>query len=91
MWSMNERAFGPKRTPNAVMPEHDEILSLSITINGRCVAANRAATSAGSADANTVPKYLELTYRSASWPLDAVKGTAIVKSDGDGGALASSD
>src|SRR6476661_9167335 len=25
--------------------------------NGRCVAANRAATSAGSADANTVPKY----------------------------------
>ena len=52
--------------------------------NGRCVAANRAATSAGSADANIVPKYLELTYRSASSPLDAVKGTAIVKSDGGG-------
>jgi hypothetical protein len=59
--------------------------------NGRCVAANRAATSAGSADANTVPKYLELTYRSASLPLDAVKGTAIVKSDGGGGALSSSE
>jgi len=29
--------------------------------NGRCVAANRAATSAGSADANTAPKYLALT------------------------------
>jgi hypothetical protein len=34
--------------------------------NGRCVAANRAATFAGSADANTVPKYLELTYRSSA-------------------------
>src|SRR3984957_20890089 len=56
--------------------------------SGRCVAANRAATSAGSADANTVPKYLELTYRSASLPVAVVKGTAIVKSDGDDGALA---
>jgi hypothetical protein len=40
MWSMNERALGPKRTLNAVMPEHDEILSLSITI-ANCRAAVR--------------------------------------------------
>src|SRR5580704_2256416 len=59
--------------------------------NGRCVAANRAATSGGSADANTAPKYLELTYRSAPLPSGEVKGTAIVKSGGGGGALASSD
>src|ERR1700722_19284938 len=58
--------------------------------NGRWVTANRAATSAGSADANTAPKYLELTYRSASL-LDPGMGTAIVKSGGGGGALASSD
>src|ERR1700733_7049865 len=59
--------------------------------NGRCVAANRAATSAGSADANPAPKYLALTYRSAPAPADVVNGTAIVKSGGGGGALASSD
>src|SRR6202451_767997 len=56
---------------------------------GRCVAANRAATSAGSADANTVPKYLELMYRSA--PLPSNVGILIVKSDGGFGALASCD
>jgi hypothetical protein len=40
MWSMNERALGPKRTPNTVMPEHDEILSLPTTI-ANCRAAVR--------------------------------------------------
>src|ERR1700683_4839332 len=57
--------------------------------SGRCVAANRAATSASSADANTVPKYLELMYRSA--PLPSNVGILIVKSDGGFGALASSN
>src|ERR1700735_3368832 len=59
--------------------------------NGRCVAASRAATSGGSADGNTAPEHFALTYRSASLPSGVLKGTAMVKSGGGGGALASSD